>query len=491
MADRLAAALREWALLLGPAAIIRDGDLIAYTANVTAFHRMVHAALRIRHRDQVPEVVRIAREYDIPLYPISTGRNWGLGSRLPVRDGAVIVDLSGLNKIIGLDRATGTVFIEAGMTQGQLAGYLDREAPELVANMTGSAADTSVVGNTLDRGIGYLAQRSDDLAGLEVVLGTGRTLRTGEWHTRGAEGAHHGPHWRHGIGPSLEGLFIQCNLGIVTAAAVRLRRRPAATVAFRASVPHDEGVVALLDALAGLYRDAVLTLPCRTFDGVWMHGGAEPAWSVFGGIAGRPAVVEALLHEAREALSGLGDLEFATIGGGSAEPAASESSWWRSVLSVMGGRPTDLSVTNWASRIGVRFDAEDLDATDFGMLCDVRAIPFDGAAGHDAAALARKICAGYSLRPCISLSALDAHTLEAVFILLFNRGSDEQKQSAHACADELRSALTAAGLVPHRVGIDAMPEFVSAHDEYWETTASIKRSLDPALIIAPGRYNAL
>jgi 4-cresol dehydrogenase (hydroxylating) len=492
MPQRLNAALREWGRLLGPEAVVRGDDLTGYTANVTAFDRVVPAALHIERRDQLPDVVRIARDHGVPIYPISTGRNWGLGSRLPVRDGAVIVDLSRMNRILALDRATSTVVVEPGVTQGQLAEYLDREAPQLLANMTGSAADTSLVGNTVDRGIGYLAQRIDDLVGLEILLGTGQTLRTGEWST---SGEHHGPHWGHGIGPSIEGLFVQSNLGIVTAAALRLRQRPAATTAFRVSVPRDDDIVGLLEALAGLHRDSVLTMPTRIFDGVWTHGsldGPEPAWTAFGGLSGRPGVVEALRHEVHETLDPLGTLELVSLQEVRSTPVStSESSWWRSVLSVMGGHPTDLSVTNWASRIGVAFAAEDLDASDFGMLCDVRAIPFAGGSAHEAAKLARGICAPHSLQPCISLSALDAHTLEAVFILLFNRSAPEQVDCAHACAVELGKALTAADLVPHRIGVEDMATAVAPQDPYWETLASIKRSLDPTLIIAPGRYSVV
>lgn len=492
MSERLTAALREWTEVLGPADVVTGADLTTFTANVTAYERVVHAVLRVQRRAQVPEIVRIARDHDVALYPVSTGRNWGLGSRLPVRHGAVIVDLGGLDQILALDRANSTVVVEPGVTQAQLAEHLDREAPELVANMTGSAAATSLVGNTVDRGIGYLAPRVDDLMGLEIVLGTGQTLRTGEWHTAGA---HHGPQWGHGTGPSLEGLFIQSNFGIVTAAVLRLRPRPAATSAFRLAVRDDERVVDLLDALANLRRDGILSLPSRTFDGIWTHGsldGPEPSWTAFGGIIGRPRVVDALSGELHEALAPLGQLDLVSVGDGqSPQLPESESSWWRSVLSVMGGRPTDLSVSDWASRIGIEFRTEDLDATDFGMWCDVRAIPFSGASGHEATAVAREACSPYSLRPCISFSPVDGHTLEAVFILLFDRSSPDQVGAAHACACDLRDALTKTDFVPRRAGIDAMPGLVTPDDSYWETVASIKRSLDPALVISPGRYSPL
>jgi hypothetical protein len=34
-------------------------------------------------------------------YPISRGKNWGYGSRVPARDGCVLLDLGRMNRIVG------------------------------------------------------------------------------------------------------------------------------------------------------------------------------------------------------------------------------------------------------------------------------------------------------------------------------------------------------------------------------------------------------
>src|SRR6266704_657074 len=51
-------------------------------------------------RQEVQEVVRIANRHRLPLYPISRGRNWGLGSRVPVKTGCCVVDLKRMNRIV-------------------------------------------------------------------------------------------------------------------------------------------------------------------------------------------------------------------------------------------------------------------------------------------------------------------------------------------------------------------------------------------------------
>ena len=69
--------------------------------------------------------------------------------------------------------------IEPGVTQMQLYEFLQNHCPELTFNVTGSGKETSIIGNALDRGVGYMGPRREDLFGLEIVLGTGEILRTG------------------------------------------------------------------------------------------------------------------------------------------------------------------------------------------------------------------------------------------------------------------------------------------------------------------------
>ena len=70
---------------------------------------------------EVRQIVDEARARGTPLYPVSTGMNWGLGSRHPVRDDCVLVDLRRLDSIREVDLAHGYAIIEAGVSQHALA----------------------------------------------------------------------------------------------------------------------------------------------------------------------------------------------------------------------------------------------------------------------------------------------------------------------------------------------------------------------------------
>src|SRR4029453_11349899 len=97
--DGLTLALREWVPVVGAAHVIRDFESLRSASTATfPTQPRVHAIVRPANRDEVQQCVRIANRFRVPLYPISTGKNWGYGSRVPPRDG-VLLDLGRLNRI--------------------------------------------------------------------------------------------------------------------------------------------------------------------------------------------------------------------------------------------------------------------------------------------------------------------------------------------------------------------------------------------------------
>lgn len=172
--------------------------------------------------EQVIRIVKLADQYDgeTALYPYSTGFNWGLGSTKPPSDNTVQLKLNGLNKIREINIAEGYAVIEPGVTQGTLSRKLLNT--NRFINVTASSAETSFLGNALDRGVGLRHQRTEDLLGLEIVLANGTLHRVGWWPEQGKQSAL----YSHGIGPSLVQFFTQSNLGIITGGVVRLLNRP-------------------------------------------------------------------------------------------------------------------------------------------------------------------------------------------------------------------------------------------------------------------------
>ena len=80
---------------------------------------------------EVQACVRIANQFKTPLYPISTGMNYGYGSRVPTADNCIVLELSRMRAILELNEALGYVTLEPGVTQKQLYDFLQAKCPFL------------------------------------------------------------------------------------------------------------------------------------------------------------------------------------------------------------------------------------------------------------------------------------------------------------------------------------------------------------------------
>lgn len=149
----LAIAQRQ-ALLGAPQVLLGKAVVAAYGGDTSGAHRHIPAALRIEDSARLQDVMRIASRHQVPVYPISTGQNWGYGTALTARDGCVILDLSPLKKIIDFDEELGVVTLEPGVTQGMLADFLEAGNHPYLVPVTGAGPSCSLVGNALERGYG-------------------------------------------------------------------------------------------------------------------------------------------------------------------------------------------------------------------------------------------------------------------------------------------------------------------------------------------------
>ena len=138
--------------------------------------------------EQVQELVRIANETGVPLSPISTGKNNGYGGAAPRLSGAVVVDTGRrMNRILEVNEKYGYALLEPGVTYFDLYEHLESTNSILMLD-TPDLGWGSIVGNTLDRGVGYTPYGDHLLwqTGLEVVLPTGDLMRTGMGAVPGA-----------------------------------------------------------------------------------------------------------------------------------------------------------------------------------------------------------------------------------------------------------------------------------------------------------------
>ena len=419
----------------------------------------------------VRDAVRAASERGVPLYAVSTGKNWGLGSRAPVVDGCAILDLAGMAAIRALDLDAGIAIVEPGVTQGARADRL-AGAPFLL-NVTTSCRGSSVVGNALDRGQGALRLRSDELLGLEVVLGSGAVVTTGALAAAGGRDR--------GTGPDATQLFCQSNFGVVTAAAIALVRRPERT-AYAYAAFAGEALAAVVDRLARLRRDGVVE-HIFYFAEMQLAPGERraPDFTLLGPVLGRRRLVEAALAIVRDELAGVPGCRGVRTGdAGELAPGDPLYHRGRTFLGIPACEPL-------RKRFGTA--SCDLDeASDRGWSVLQTQLAFDGRAAGGALAAIDAAVATWGLPVQPHISSVTARSLNLMTMIWFPRTPDGIARM-RGLRDELAARLAASGCPATRDGIDGLRRAAALgpHDDAW---ACAKAAFDPGGIIAPGRYVA-
>ncbi len=485
-------AAARWRELLGDDAVTTDqAGLDALLRNTSGYDGSVVAALRPASVDDVVGIVRIARETGVPLYPYSTGKNWGLGSRVPPREGCALLDLGGLNRIRVVNEKHHYAIIEPGVTQQQLGEYLRENGLRLLLNVTGSSPKSSVLGNALERGTGFRNHRTEDVRGVEVVLGTGDLVRTGYWG-RDGDNAREAHHYKYGMGPYLDGLFTQSNYGVVTSAVINLVPAQEDMRMLMFTFP-DARLADAIETVSGLFRDRTLRSIVHVFNDkrllAMSSSTVAATWTGVTAIDGSANYVRFAQEELRAALAPLGG----TVTFFSAEDMTGDvDPMIDGMFRVHSGESNGVFMQGLYHTLGDGSDVtdpDDLDATRYGMLACMPFLPADGQAVTDAVELTEKVCAQYDLVPAIALNPVDANALESVINVYFDTTDEAAVRNAHACSAALHRALYSDGFRFYRVDIANMAYLTGQDLPVWAAGALVKDALDPDHVIAPGRYS--
>jgi 4-cresol dehydrogenase (hydroxylating) len=254
----LDAARREFAAVVGEQNLFFDAlDRESYRDKFAvddARHRPLGAIAPLT-AEEVQGVVRVAGRHRIPLWPISRGKNLGYGGSAPELSGSIVLDLTRMKKI-EVDLENATVLIEPGVGFYDLYDHLKANNIPLWLS-TPANSWGSVIGNALDRGLGYTpyGENTSKLCGLEVVLPDGDLVRTGMGAATGS------PTWalyRYGFGPSWDQLFAQSNFGVVTKANMWLMPEPESVLGMDVEFDRPEDLGPLIDTLGPLRREGLL-----------------------------------------------------------------------------------------------------------------------------------------------------------------------------------------------------------------------------------------
>jgi 4-cresol dehydrogenase (hydroxylating) len=529
------AMLRAMRAAIGDAHVRADPATLELYARSTAARSTVPLALVLPgSQSEVVALVQMAVRHKIAVYPVSTGKNWGYGDACAVGGGQVVMELSRMNRIVAVDPTLAYAVIEPGVTQQQLSQYLIDHNMALWIDCTGAGPDTSFMGNILERGFGHspYGNRFQHIAGMRVVLASGKVLDTGFGHYPNARTTHLFPY---GVGPCLDGMFTQSNFGIVTQLGIWLQPKVECLNHFLYSVPCHADIGPVVDALRPLRLDGTLRSivhignDLRVISGGTVYpreraGGKAPlpdplraslragagvgAWTVSGALYGSRLQVAAARDALRRALKGkAGQLRFLSEGKlrwgarlagllGDTSPGRrlrAQVALGQALFQMNRGVPNGRFLTGayWRRRGGLPagFPQQADPARDHcGLLWVSPIIPARGAELLELHALVEPLFKRFGFDLFLTFSMLNERSLGGVITVAYDKDDPAEVARARQCYSAVFATVMAAGFIPYRVGNQSMGALDPDADVYWQTVARIKAALDPDGIIAPGRY---
>ncbi|MBL7061121.1 MAG: FAD-binding oxidoreductase [Dehalococcoidia bacterium] len=128
--------------------------------------------------EDVQRVIKFANEHSIPVIPVSSSAHF-YGTTIP-KQGGIVLDLTGMNKIFEIDELNRRVRIEAGVTWEQLTSELGKKGFRMIMPLLPHPL-RSVVTDYLEREMptNTVYDYGEPLQGMEVVWPTGEIFRTG------------------------------------------------------------------------------------------------------------------------------------------------------------------------------------------------------------------------------------------------------------------------------------------------------------------------
>lgn len=440
--------------------------------------------------EQIRQILAVSTKYKIPLWTVSTGRNFGYGSASPATPGQMVLDLRRMNRIISVDPDLCTVLVEPGVTYRQLQDYLEANNYDMWLNFPSPGPIVGPVGNTLDHGMGWnrYAENMSHFCGMEVMLADGSLIQTG---MGGIKGGNTWQCYRWGFGPWTDGLFTQSNLGVVTKMGFWLMPKPAASRPIGVGFNTPEAAAKGMDVLRRLRMQSVIetmVLGETTYDiavgvkrsDIYQGEGAIPpdVLDKFRRKLGVPHFAAALTlygtteqidvneNILRKSFEGIGDV--VTL-----DPNGKLPHIYRNQTGML--NLDEFGIYNFRGGGGSAW---------FAVV-----IPFSGAEYIKSINLCRPIFEefGFDYMGGVNFGPLARHA-EHVMDLLFDRANPEEMRRAYACFDKLLSVNIAAGYAPYRVNTAFMNKTAEAYGPAQrDLNRRLKNALDPHGILAPGK----
>lgn len=530
-------ALPELEALLGVENVKSDLDeRLHYSRSTLSNGTTPSAIVKPVNRSQVEVIVKIANAYQLHVHPISTGKNWGYSDACAVKEGNLLIDLSRMNRILEVNEKLGYITLEPGVTQGQVYDYLEKNNIKLWMDATGAGPDTSVIGNTMERGFGHSphGDRYAHSCGYEVVLPTGEVLNTGFGHYENSKVTEI---YKWGIGPSIDGLFTQSNFGIVTKMTMWLMPAPEAFEVVGFMLKEESDIAEFIERLRPLRMDGTLKsvvhigndLRLVSMSQSYPFEENEAAlaltmeqrkalarkhgigfWSGTAGLYGSPEQIKADLKAIKKTLMGFKGLKSIVVLNefrlnflqkavgflnkfGLCKELAVLGQKAVLAFELLKGKSPETCVQGGLWRVKDQQHLKQINSNDpldyqAGFYWISPVLPMSGAHIQNLIGLVEPIFHRYGFDLQQTLSMTTERALTSVMTISFDKKNEMESHRARICHDVVVKKLLEEGYIMYRAGNHTMKLLPESSNTYYDFLKKIKAAIDPSQVVSPGKY---
>ncbi|EHR71955.1 FAD/FMN-dependent dehydrogenase [Burkholderiales bacterium JOSHI_001] len=532
------AALEALRAAVGAAHVCADpGDLDRYSRCTIPWQSRCAAVVFPGSTQEVAGVLAVANVHGLKVWPFSGGRNWGYSTTLATEDGAIVMLLHRMNRVLEVNEELAYAVIEPGVTYEQLNDHLKRHGHRLWVDCIDGTSQGSVIGNALDRGVGETpyGDHFGNLCGMEVVLPQGQIVEVG--------GGTNGPKTKHlhkwGIGPYLEGMFSQSNFGVVTRAGIWLMPEPEAYNSYVFEVGEERHLPQVIDTFRDLALQGIVNtklhmindlvsltvvmqrieqadpkgayLQPAEVDALRRRFGISPM-TCAGGLYGTRAQVRLQRAILKKALGRYGRLLFISDAMLAVVERVLKTAWERPLLrwvteklsgaslqvldssphvhKILRGVPTDYFVKHAYYRNRRKRPDGDIDPArdNCGVIWFAPTLPFTSKDVLPFLQRARTHFEHAGLDFWVAILVMNPRAVTCLMNILYDRDDADETQRARQLYDALHADMTDSGYQQYRASMLAWDRVFENAPQALHLNNRIKSALDPNGVVAPGRY---
>lgn len=528
---------QEFISILGKQYVLtQESDIISYSRSTLSHGTIPSAILEPSSKEEIIKIITIASNNNLKIYPISTGKNWGYSDACAPQNDNVVLNLRRMNRILEINTELGYVTLEPGVTQGQLYEFLENNSIPLWMDATGAGADTSIIGNVLERGFGHspYGDRYANSCGYEIILPTGEVISTGFGNFTSSKVTET---YKWGVGPLIDGLFTQSNLGIVTKITLWLLPKPETFKTLLFILKNEKDIEEFIERMRPLRMNQTIRsvmhinndmrtlslfqrFPFETADSTKKLSSKERKalqakfnlgfWTGTAGLYGSKQQVQADYNAIKNGLEGFKGLKLMLA------LNTKHLSLFKKLLplithlfphkyfqdyfhkliishNLLQGKSPSRSVAGSLWKVNPKnnktshISSNPLD-NNSGFYWISPVLPMKGSEIAELNMLIEPLFTEHGFDLLQTISLVNERTLCAVTTISFDKTNNDEVKRAEICHDEVTATLINNGYILYRAGNHAMKFLYTQNSPYTSFLKKIKKVIDPNNILSPGKY---